>query len=214
MVFQLDKRLIFPDPELAEPDGLLAIGGDLSSERLILAYKNGIFPWYSYNEPILWYSPHERFVLFPQELKVSKSMRQILNANKFEVTFDQDFAAVIKACATVPRDGQSGTWITPEMESAYLKLHQQGKAHSVEVWHNGMLAGGLYGVKLARVFCGESMFSKVSNASKVAFVTLCQQKNYELIDCQMHTQHLESLGAKMISRAEFQTFLDIKKELP
>lgn len=207
MIFQLDNRLIFPDPVLAEPDGLLAIGGDLSVERLLLAYENGIFPWYSDNEPILWYSPHERFVLFPQELKVSKSMRQILNTNKFQVTFNQDFSAVIRACASVPREGQSGTWITPEMENAYLKLHYQGKAHSVEVWQNGALAGGLYGIELARIFCGESMFSNVSNASKVALITLCQQKNYELIDCQMHTEHLESLGAKMISGAEFQTFL-------
>ncbi|RYE30233.1 MAG: leucyl/phenylalanyl-tRNA--protein transferase [Sphingobacteriaceae bacterium] len=207
MIFQLDERLIFPDPGLAEPDGLLAIGGDLTSERLILAYKNGIFPWYSYNEPILWYSPHQRFVLFPQELKVSKSMRQILRSDKFEVTFDQDFEAVIHACANVPREGQSGTWITQEMENAYLKLHQQGKAHSVEVWQNNVLVGGLYGVELTRIFCGESMFSKVSNASKAALIALCQQKNYELIDCQMYTEHLESLGAKMISREEFERFL-------
>lgn len=207
MIFQLDKRLIFPDPALAEPDGLLAIGGDLTPERLTLAYKNGIFPWYSDREPILWYSPHERFVLFPQELKLSKSMRQVLRTNKFEVTFDQDFKAVIHACASVPREGQSGTWITPEMENAYLQLHQQGKAHSVEVWQNNTMVGGLYGVQLPRIFCGESMFSKVSNASKIALIALCQQKNYDLIDCQMHTEHLESLGAKMISRAEFEKFL-------
>lgn len=207
MIFQLDDRLIFPDPILAEPDGLLAIGGDLSTQRLLKAYAAGIFPWYSHNEPILWYSPHERFVLFPQELKIAKSMRQVLNANKFEVTFNQDFSAVIRACASVYREGQNGTWITPEMENAYLELNKQGKAHSVEVWQNGSLAGGLYGVELARIFCGESMFSNVSNASKVALIALCQQKNYELIDCQMHTEHLESLGAKMISRAEFQTFL-------
>ncbi|MGI4727758.1 MAG: leucyl/phenylalanyl-tRNA--protein transferase [Janthinobacterium lividum] len=207
MIFQLDDRLIFPDPILAEPDGLLAIGGDLSTQRLLKAYAAGIFPWYSHNEPILWYSPHERFVLFPQELKIAKSMRQVLNANKFEVTFNQDFSAVIRACASVYREGQNGTWITPEMENAYLELNKQGKAHSVEVWQNGSLAGGLYGVELTRIFCGESMFSNVSNASKVALIALCQQKNYELIDCQMHTEHLESLGAKMISRAEFQTFL-------
>ncbi|RYY26368.1 MAG: leucyl/phenylalanyl-tRNA--protein transferase [Sphingobacteriaceae bacterium] len=207
MIFQLDERLIFPDPALAEPDGLLAIGGDLSVNRLLKAYKIGIFPWYSDNEPILWYSPQERFVLFPQELKISKSMRQVLNAGRFEITFNQDFAAVIKACATIPREGQAGTWITTAMEDAYLKLHQQGKAQSVEVWQNGQLAGGLYGVELARIFCGESMFSKVSNASKIALIALCQQKNYELIDCQMHTSHLESLGAKTISRADFQTFL-------
>ena len=207
MIFQLDNRLIFPDPDLAEPDGLLAIGGDLSVKRLLLAYESGIFPWYSDKEPILWYSPHDRFVLFPQELKISKSMRQVLHANKFEVTFNQDFLGVINACANIPRLGQNGTWITPKMENAYLQLHQQGKAHSIEVWQNNILVGGLYGVELPRIFCGESMFSKVSNASKVALITLCQQKNYELIDCQMHTSHLESLGAKMISREKFQSFL-------
>ena len=207
MIFQLDNRLIFPDPDLAEPDGLLAIGGDLSVKRLLLAYESGIFPWYSDKEPILWYSPHDRFVLFPQELKISKSMRQVLHANKFEVTFNQDFLGVINACANIPRLGQNGTWITPKMENAYLQLHQQGKAHSIEVWQNNILVGGLYGVELPRIFCGESMFSKVSNASKVALITLCQQKNYELIDCQMHTSHLESFGAKMISRETFQSFL-------
>ena len=207
MIFQLDERLIFPDPNLAEPDGLLAIGGDLTPARLMLAYENGIFPWYSYNEPILWYSPHTRFVLFPQELKISKSMRQVIHANTFRVTFNQDFPAVIHACATVRREGQEGTWITPEMENAYLELHQKGIAHSIEVWQNGALAGGLYGIKTGRVFCGESMFSKVSNASKVALIALCQQKNHELIDCQMHTGHLESMGARMISREEFETFL-------
>ncbi len=207
MIFQLDERPIFPDPELAEPDGLLAIGGDLSTQRLLNAYKKGIFPWYSNKEPILWYSPHERFVLFPQELKVSKSMRKVLHSQQFEVTFNQDFLAVINACAGIFRSGQRGTWITTDMENAYLELHKQGKAHSVEVWQNRTLVGGLYGVELPRIFCGESMFSKVSNASKTALISLCQQKQYELIDCQMHTEHLESLGAKMISRQEFQTFL-------
>ncbi|MGI4020715.1 MAG: leucyl/phenylalanyl-tRNA--protein transferase [Janthinobacterium lividum] len=212
MIFQLDNRLIFPNPELAEPDGLLAIGGDLSAERLINAYANGIFPWYSDDEPILWYSPHERFVLFPNQLKISKSMRKVLQSNQFSVTFNQDFAAVIRACASVFRDGQNGTWITDEMENAYLQLHQQGKAHSVEVWQNNELVGGLYGVEINAIFCGESMFSKVSNASKTALINLCRQKKYQLIDCQMYTEHLESLGAKMISRKEFQQFLDIKKE--
>lgn len=207
MIFQLDERPIFPDPELAEPDGLLAIGGDLSTQRLLNAYKKGIFPWYSNKEPILWYSPHERFVLFPQELKISKSMRKVLQIQPFEVTFNQDFLAVINACASIFRSGQRGTWITPAMANAYLELHKQGKAYSVEVWQNGTLAGGLYGVELPRIFCGESMFSRVSNASKIALVALCKQKNYELIDCQMHTEHLESMGAKMISRTEFQTFL-------
>lgn len=207
MIFQLDDQLIFPDPEWAEPDGLLAIGGDLSTQRLSNAYNVGIFPWYNDKEPILWYSPHERFVLFPQELKISKSMRKVLHSQQFEVTFNQDFLGVISACASVFRNGQRGTWITADMENAYLELHQQGKANSVEVWQNGILVGGLYGVQLPRIFCGESMFSKVSNASKIALIALCQQKNYELIDCQMHTEHLESMGARMISRANFQTFL-------
>lgn len=213
MIFQLDNRLIFPNPELAEPDGLLAIGGDLSAERLLKSYALGIFPWYSENEPILWYSPHERFVLFPDQLKISKSMRKVLQSAQFSVTFNQDFAAVIRACASVFRDGQNGTWITDEMEKAYLELHQQGKAHSVEVWQNDKLAGGLYGVEVNNIFCGESMFSKVSNASKTALISLCRQKKYQLIDCQLYTEHLESLGAVMISRKEFEQFLDIKKEL-
>ncbi len=207
MIFQLDKRPIFPDPSLAEPDGLLAIGGDLSAERLMNAYAEGIFPWYSNKEPILWYSPHQRFVLFPDRLKISKSMRKVLKSEQFTVTFNQDFPAVIAACAKVFRTGQRGTWITAEMEKAYLELHQKGKAQSVEVWQNGELAGGLYGVEIKGIFCGESMFSKVSNASKTALIILCRQKQYKLIDCQMHTKHLESLGAVMISREEFQKFL-------
>jgi len=207
MIFQLDERPVFPDPALAEPDGLLAIGGDLSAKRLLNAYDAGIFPWYSNKQPVLWYSPHERFVLFPDQLKISKSMRQLLKSGQFTVTFDRDFSAVIRACASVFRAGQKGTWITGDMEKAYLELHKQGKAHSVEVWQNAELAGGLYGVEVNQIFCGESMFSKVSNASKTALIALCQQKNYDLIDCQMHTEHLESLGARMISRKEFQKFL-------
>lgn len=214
MIFQLDDRPIFPDPALAEPDGLLAIGGDLSTERLINAYAEGIFPWYSNKKPILWYSPHKRFVIFPAQLKISKSMRQVLKSKKFTVTFNQAFPAVIKACAQTFREGQRGTWITDDMESAYLKLHQQGKAHSVEVWENNELAGGLYGVEVNQIFCGESMFSKISNTSKVALIALCKQKNYELIDCEMYSSHLESLGAVLISREKFQQFLPIKKELP
>src|SRR6201995_341089 len=161
MIFRLDKRMLFPDPVLAEEDGLLAIGGDLSTERLLLAYRNGIFPWYSNDTPVLWYSPHERFVLFPPELKISKSMRQVLKSGKFEVTVDRCFAKVIAACSLTPRPGQDGTWITDEMRAAYLDLHQQGHAHSVEVWQNGELAGGLYGVQVGKVFCGESMFSYI-----------------------------------------------------
>ncbi|GAA4329616.1 leucyl/phenylalanyl-tRNA--protein transferase [Mucilaginibacter gynuensis] len=203
MIFRLDERLVFPDPELADEDGLLAVGGDLSTGRLLLAYQHGIFPWYSDDTPILWYSPHERFVLYPGELKISKSMRQVLRSGKFTVTMNTAFADVIKACSLVPREGQDGTWITDDMINAYVELHRQGYAHSVEVWQQGELAGGLYGVHAGQVFCGESMFSKVSNASKTALIALCQTGNYNLIDCQVHTEHLESMGAKMISRQQY-----------
>jgi len=207
MIFRLDERLIFPDPALAEEDGLLAIGGDLSAERLILAYQNGIFPWYSEGDPILWFAPHERFVLFPDELRISKSMRQIVRSNKFRVTFNQSFAEVIRACADARREGQDGTWITTEMQQAYINLHQLGVAHSVEVWQHNELVGGMYGVAVGTVFCGESMFSKVSNASKLALITLCQTGKYQVIDCQLHTEHLESMGARMIPRDEFMSVL-------
>ena len=207
MIFRLDKRLLFPQPELAEADGLLAVGGDLSVERLLLAYQNGIFPWYSDDTPILWYSPHERFVLCAAELKISKSMRQVLASGKFIITVNQCFDEVIAACSSVPREGQDGTWITGDMQSAYIKLHKAGHAHSVEVWQDGNLVGGLYGVQIGRVFCGESMFSMVSNASKTALVHLCQGGLYKLIDCQVHTTHLESMGAKMISREEYLAIL-------
>ncbi|WP_431199499.1 leucyl/phenylalanyl-tRNA--protein transferase [Mucilaginibacter sp. P19] len=203
MIFRLDRRLIFPKPDLAEPDGLLAVGGDLSTERLLLAYQNGIFPWYSDDTPILWYSPHERFVLFPDELKVSKSMRQVLRSGKLNVTVDTCFNDVITACSTAPREGQDGTWIVPDMISAYNRLHLAGYAHSVEVWQDDKLVGGLYGVHVGDVFCGESMFSRVSNASKTALIYLCNTGLYKLIDCQVHTGHLESLGARMISREQY-----------
>lgn len=207
MIFRLDKRLIFPDPAFAEEDGLLAVGGDLSVERLDLAYHNGIFPWYSSKNPILWYSPHERCVIYPDKIKVSKSMRQVLKSGKFKVTFDLDFPAVIRACASIFREGQDGTWITKDMEKAYLEMHRQGKAHSVEVWQEEKLVGGLYGVVINHVFCGESMFSLVSNASKTALITLCQQKQYGLIDCQMENEHLLSLGAVLITREEYLKYL-------
>ncbi|HWZ15801.1 MAG TPA: leucyl/phenylalanyl-tRNA--protein transferase [Mucilaginibacter sp.] len=207
MIFRLDDRLLFPDPELAEPDGLLAVGGDLSTERLLLAYQNGIFPWYSDDTPILWYSPHERFVLFPAELKISKSMRQLLRSDKFRITVDTSFEKVITACASVMRNGQDGTWITGEMKAAYIKLHQEGFAHSVEVWEQNNLVGGLYGIKTGAVFCGESMFSLVSNASKAALIHLCQSGLYQLIDCQVHTGHLASMGARLISRKEYMDVL-------
>ena len=207
MIFRLDERLIFPNPELAEPDGLLAIDGDLSTERLWLAYQNGIFPWYSDDSPILWYSPHERFVLFPDELKISKSMRQVLHSGKFVITQNKCFAVVIEACSQVERPGQDGTWITTEMKIAYEQLHKHGLAHSVEVWENDALVGGFYGVQVNNVFCGESMFSKVSNASKAALIWLCQSERYQLIDCQVHTEHLESMGARMILREEYMQIL-------
>ncbi|WP_426582768.1 leucyl/phenylalanyl-tRNA--protein transferase [Mucilaginibacter sp. R-33] len=207
MIFRLDERLIFPKPDLAEPDGLLAVGGDLSTKRLLLAYQNGIFPWYSDDTPILWYSPHERFVLFPDELKVSKSMRQVLRSGKLNVTVDTCFNDVITACSTAPREGQDGTWIVPDMIAAYNRLHLEGYAHSVEVWQDDKLVGGLYGVHVGDVFCGESMFSRVSNASKTALIYLCNTGLYKLIDCQVHTGHLESLGARMISREQYMDVL-------
>jgi leucyl/phenylalanyl-tRNA--protein transferase len=207
MIFRLDDRLLFPDPNLAEDDGLLAIGGDLSTQRLLLAYQNGIFPWYGDDTPILWYSPHERFVLFPDELKISKSMRQVLKSGKFRVTVNQSFQKVIEACSAVERAGQDGTWITEEMKAAYLLLHNKGYAHSVEVWHNEDLVGGLYGIQMGKVFCGESMFSITSNASKIALIHLCNG-GYKLIDCQVYTDHLASMGARMIARVDYMRFVN------
>ncbi|GAB3932929.1 leucyl/phenylalanyl-tRNA--protein transferase [Mucilaginibacter myungsuensis] len=203
MIFRLDERLLFPNPELAEDDGLLAIGGDLSPERLLLAYQNGIFPWFSDDDPILWYSPHERFVFFPEKIKVSKSMRKVLASGQLKVTFDRAFAEVIRACAAIPRKDQDGTWITADMINAYITLHHLGHTHSVEVWQDDTLVGGLYGVVINKVFCGESMFSKVSNASKAALISLCQSGLYDMVDCQFHTDHLESMGAEMIGREEY-----------
>lgn len=207
MIFRLDKRLLFPDPALAEPDGLLAVGGDLSADRLMLAYESGIFPWYSDDTPILWYSPHERFVIFPGELKISKSMKQVLRSGRFIVTHNTCFEKVIEACSAVPRKGQDGTWITDDMKEAYTRLHLKGLAHSVEIWEQEKLIGGLYGVEVGRVFCGESMFSLVSNASKTALIALCNSGKYDLIDCQLHTEHLTSMGARLISRKEYVAML-------
>ena len=208
MIFQLDPETpVFPDPTLAEPDGLLAVGGDLRPTRLLTAYAQGIFPWYSDDTPILWYAPHERFVLFPDELKISKSMRKVLRSNQFRITHNHAFAAVITACSTQPRAGQDGTWITAGMRDAYIELHRLGHAHSIEVWQNDELVGGLYGVATGRVFCGESMFSRVSDASKTALITLCRQTSYRLIDCQVYTQHLASLGARTISMTLYRSFL-------
>lgn len=200
----LSEDIIFPQVHLADDDGLLAIGGDLSSERLILAYKNGIFPWFSLGEPILWWSPNPRFVLFPEKLKVSKSMKQVLRKSDFEITINQDFERVINACAKTKRNGEHGTWITKAMIDAYINLHHLGFATSVEVWLHNQLVGGLYGVDLGNgVFCGESMFSTMSNASKVGFIKFIQNTNYKLIDCQVYTEHLESLGAEQIESGEF-----------
>jgi len=204
----LTDDLSFPTHELASPEGILAVGGDLSVERLILAYKCGIFPWFEADEPILWWSPDPRFVLFPEALKVSKSMKQVLRNSDFVVTVNTAFADVIDACSKIKRDGQAGTWITNSMRNAYIELHEMGYATSVEVWLDKELVGGLYGVDLGNgVFCGESMFTKVSNASKVGFITFIQNTNYKLIDCQVYTSHLESLGAQDIPRDEFLSYL-------
>lgn len=205
MLFALDHTLSFPPVDLSEPDGLLAIGGDLSINRLLTAYRGGIFPWYEGDTP-LWWCPDPRFVLIPSELKVSKSMRPLLRKGVFSFTVDKDFPAVIRACKQTPRRDQEGTWITDEVERAYTELHRLGHAHSAEAWQDGVLAGGLYGIRLGNVFFGESMFSRVSNASKYAFISYVQQLQTEgvaLIDCQVYTAYLESLGAHMIPRAEF-----------
>ncbi|MBC7829581.1 MAG: leucyl/phenylalanyl-tRNA--protein transferase [Chitinophagaceae bacterium] len=204
-LFALDKQLAFPPVHLAEPDGLLAVGGDLSPERLLLAYRNGIFPWYEGNH-ILWWCPDPRFVLFPEELKISKSMKSLLKKKAFEFTINKAFSEVINNCKTISRREQDGTWISDEVKLAYTLLHKLGYAHSSEVWHDGELAGGLYGVRLGNIFFGESMFSKMSNASKYAFISYVQHlkaDGVEMVDCQVYTEHLESLGARMIERENF-----------
>jgi len=208
----LGKEIIFPNVNTASQDGIVAIGGDLSAARLILAYKSGIFPWYNEGEPIIWYSPDPRMVLFPDKLKISKSMYQVLRKNDFEITFNQNFTEVISQCKTWERKDQAGTWITDEMKIAYMKLHELGIAKSIEVWQNNELVGGLYGIDLGHVFCGESMFSKVSNASKAAFIHLTRklkEENYKLIDCQVYNEHLASLGAEEIPRAKFIEILNV-----
>jgi leucyl/phenylalanyl-tRNA--protein transferase len=199
----LTKEIKFPDYRLTTKEGILALGGDLSVERLIHAYKNGIFPWFSEGDPIVWYCPLERMVLYPEKIKVSKSMQKIINKNDFKITENKAFEEVIFNCKTIDRNDGFGTWITDDMEKAYIALHQKGIAKSIEVWQNNTLVGGLYGVEINSVFCGESMFSKVSNASKLAFIYLAQQKNYTLIDCQVYNSHLESLGAEEIDRTTF-----------
>lgn len=205
-MYFLTKELYFPPASEASSEGILAVGGDLSTERLLLAYRSGIFPWFDDEEPILWWCPPERMVVDPKSYKIAKSLRNILNRSVFTVTFNRCFEQVITHCQTIKRKGQTGTWITESMHEAYLKLHELGHAQSVEVWQDQQLVGGLYGVDLGKVFCGESMFSQVPNASKVAFVSLIQKlkdENYLLLDCQVYNDHLEKLGAFEISRANY-----------
>ena len=209
-MYRLTNALLFPSPEQASDEGIVAVGGDLKPERVMLAYRKGIFPWFESDDFLLWWSPDPRMVLFPDQVKISKSMRAVLRKKQFEVTFNNAFDDVVEACAKVKRFGQNGTWITPGLMEVYSTLHTQGHAHSVEVWEEGVLVGGLYGIDLGTVFCGESMFSKANNASKVALISLAKElkKNkYKLIDCQVPTQHLVSMGAESIPRAEFLTYL-------
>ena len=214
-MYLLDNELIFPHPSLANEDGVLAIGGDLSVERLHLAYRNGIFPWFEDGDPIVWWSPNPRMVLYPHKLKVSKSMRNVINQNKYSITFDKSFSEVIDNCKSISRNNQDGTWITPDMKRAYVDLHNRGIAYSVEVWEGEELVGGLYGVNIGKVFCGESMFSKKSNTSKLAFISLVrklEEENYFMIDCQLYTDHLASLGAEEIDRDKFLSDLNYYRD--
>jgi leucyl/phenylalanyl-tRNA--protein transferase len=208
MVFRLpEDEIVFPNPELADQDGFLAVGGDLSVDRLLLAYENGIFPWFSEDDPICWYSPHERCVIYPDSIRISKSMKKTLASAVFTISIDQAFGEVISNCAKVGRKDQPGTWITAEMQQAYISMHHHGYASSVEVWQNEILVGGLYGVVIGEVFCGESMFSLVSNASKCALIALCKTTQFKLIDCQLPNDHLLSMGAVMITRGTYFKYL-------
>lgn len=214
-MYYLFNDLYFPPVTEADEEGILAIGGDLSPERLLLAYKSGIFPWFNEGEPILWWAPDPRMVLFFDELAISKSMRKILNKKMFKVTYNKNFKEVILNCQQIKREGQDGTWISDEMIEAYCKLNEEGVAKSVEVWQDDVLVGGLYGIDLGKgnIFCGESMFSKVSNASKTAFIALAlylKKENYKLLDCQVYNPHLESLGCREIGRDEFMSILKSK----
>mgnify|MGYP001824196633 CR=1 FL=1 len=205
-VYQLSEDLAFPSPHLASKEGLLAVGGDLTRTRLLLAYSHGIFPWYSVNEPILWWSPDPRLVLYPDELKISRSLARVIKKGVYTVTVDRAFDQVINECARVRQENQEGTWIVDEMVNAYCKLHESGFAHSAEAWDGDHLVGGLYGVSLGRCFFGESMFTRLSNASKVAFVSLVQHLrslNFTLIDCQVTTAHLTRFGAREVSRSRY-----------
>ncbi len=203
-VYRLSNDLVFPHPSLSDDDGLLAIEGDLSVQRLLLAYSSGIFPWYSDDEPILWWSPNPRFIVYPKDIRTSHSMKKLLKKNTYKVSFDTCFRDVISNCSNVRKE--SGTWITNDMIEAYCKLHELGFAHSVETWHQEKLVGGLYGVSIGKCFFGESMFSTMDNASKAAFIALgkvLEEKEFILIDCQVHTNHLESLGAVNMPREKF-----------
>tara|TARA_B110000091_G_scaffold92849_1_gene101327 strand:- start:817 stop:1455 length:639 start_codon:yes stop_codon:yes gene_type:complete len=207
MIWLTDK-IIFPDYKLTTTDGIIALGGDLSEERLTYAYKNGIFPWFSKGDPIVWYCPSERMVLFPEEIKVSKSMQKIMVKNRFVITENKAFKEVIYNCKNIDRKDGFGTWITDDMEQAYINLHKKGSAKSIEIWLDNELVGGLYGLEINNIFCGESMFSVVSNASKLAFIHLVKSQKYKLIDCQIYNNHLASLGAREVDR---NTFLNILK---
>lgn len=211
-MFFLTERLEFPSVEKANAEGLLAVGGDLSPERLLFAYQNGIFPWFNEDSLILWWSPDPRMVLFPDRIKISKSMKKVMDSNQFRLTKNTCFDAVLDECSTIKRAGQDGTWITNDMKDAYTVLYHKGIAKSYEVWENDILVGGLYGINLGHIFCGESMFSTTSNASKFAFIKLAQefqQKDGALIDCQLYTKHLESLGAEEIPRSVFIKILKV-----
>lgn len=209
-MFWLSDKIEFPPYEFTTKEGIIALGGDLSSERLIHAYKNGIFPWFSEGEPIVWYCPYKRMVLFPDDLKISKSMRKVMQKSEFIITENKAFEEVIYHCKYIDRKDGFGTWITDDMEQAYINLYKKGFAKSVEVWLDKELVGGLYGLEINGIFCGESMFSKVSNSSKLAFIHLVKNSNYRIIDCQVYNDHLASLGAKEIDR---ELFLNILKEV-
>ena len=207
----LGRRLWFPDVTQADDEGLVAVGGDLNVERLLLAYSSGIFPWFIHEDLVYWFSPNPRMVLLPGDIKISTSMKRVLNQNRFQITFNKDFNAVINGCSNAPRKHQEGTWISDMFIAAYTKLHNEGYAHSIEVWQNEQLVGGLYGVILGKAFFGESMFSIMPNASKAAFISLAQKlfsEGYHFLDCQIHNPHLESLGAKEVSRNTFLAMLD------
>ncbi len=216
-VYLLSDELAFPPASFADENGLLAVGGDLSRERLLLAYKSGIFPWFSEDEPLLWWSPDPRLVVYPDEIRISKSLRKLLRKDKFKITVDKSFKEVISLCSSIREENGEGTWIVSEMIDSYTDLHNEGFAHSIETWYNDELVGGLYGISLGKCFFGESMFSKVSNASKVAFVALSlylKELNFDLIDCQVTTDHLLTLGAVEIPRESFLSIIEKSLQLP